>query len=74
MRVNSTLTRHTDMSGSDGNFAGSSGDTLIDGMRLGRFGKPEDIAPYRLGIPERVQLSPRSVIRIGAWARGYQST
>lgn len=45
IRVNSILPGHTNTPGTEGNFAGDLGVTLINGTPLGRFGEPEDIAP-----------------------------
>ena len=59
------------MPGTDGCFAGSFGDTLIDGMRLGRFGKPEDIAPdaVLLVSNDRHSLTPEET-RTASAVRG----
>jgi 3-oxoacyl-[acyl-carrier protein] reductase len=45
IRVNSILPGHTNTPGTNGNFAGAFGETLIAGTPLGRLGEPEDIAP-----------------------------
>ncbi|MER2176439.1 MAG: glucose 1-dehydrogenase [Stenotrophomonas maltophilia] len=45
IRVNSILPGHTNTPGTNGNFAGELGETLLAGTPLGRFGEPEDIAP-----------------------------
>ena len=45
IRVNSILPGHTNTPGTDGNFVGELGASMIAGTPLGRFGEPEDIAP-----------------------------
>jgi 3-oxoacyl-[acyl-carrier protein] reductase len=45
IRVNSILPGHRNTPATDGNFAGESGEKLLAGTPLGRFGEPEDIAP-----------------------------
>jgi 3-oxoacyl-[acyl-carrier protein] reductase len=45
IRVNSILPGHTNTPGTDGNFVGELGESMIAGTPLGRFGEPGDIAP-----------------------------
>jgi 3-oxoacyl-[acyl-carrier protein] reductase len=45
IRVNSILPGHTNTPATAGNFDGPFGEKIIAGTPLGRFGKPEDIAP-----------------------------